>query len=171
MGGREARDRSPVRRPGLALIVLGKDGYALLAKPAEWGIRGYRVLADVWLVGILPVTLYPFLGGKVWCRYWCPLAKLMHLESWAFARLRLSRFKIVANDKCIACNECSRNCQVGIDVMQYALKQEVLDNATSSCIGCGICVSVCPMDTLSFGKAAAASHPALPMYKPGAAAR
>jgi ferredoxin len=40
---------------------------------------------------------------------------------------------------------------VGIDVMSYALKQQVLDNATSSCIGCGICVSVCPMDTLSFG--------------------
>jgi len=35
--------------------------------------------------------------------------------------------------------------------MSYALKQQVLDNATSSCIGCGICVSVCPMDTLSFG--------------------
>jgi ferredoxin len=34
--------------------------------------------------------------------------------------------------------------------MQYALKQETLDNATSSCIGCGICVTVCPMDTLSF---------------------
>ena len=27
----------------------------------------------VWLVGILPVTVYPFMGGKVWCRYWCPL--------------------------------------------------------------------------------------------------
>ena len=54
------------------------------------------------------------------------------------------------NDKCIGCTECSRNCLVGIDVMSYALKQEPLDNATSSCIGCGICVSVCPMDTLSF---------------------
>lgn len=147
----------------VTILVLGKDSYELLIKPAEWGIYGYRVLADVWLVGILPVTLYPFLGGKVWCRYWCPLAKLMHLESWAFTRLRFSRFRIVANDKCIACNECSRNCQVGIDVMQYALKQEPLDNATSSCIGCGICVSVCPMDTLSFGPV---SHPALPMYNP-----
>ena len=36
--------------------------------------------------------------------------------------------------------------------MQYALKQEPLDNATSSCIGCGICVTVCPMDTLSYSK-------------------
>ncbi len=34
--------------------------------------------------------------------------------------------------------------------MGYALKQETLDNANSSCIGCGICVTVCPMDTLSF---------------------
>jgi polyferredoxin len=92
------------------------------------------------------------LGGKVWCRYWCPLAKLMHLQSHLFSKLKWSRFKIVANDKCIGCYECSRNCQVGIDVMSYALKQEVLDNATSSCIGCGICVTVCPMDTLSFGK-------------------
>lgn len=120
-------------------------------RTADWGIYGYRLLIDVWLVGILPVTLYPFLGGKVWCRYWCPLAKMMELGSKAFTRLGWSRFSIVANDSCIVCNECSRNCWVGIDVMQYALKQQTLDNATSSCIGCGVCVTVCPMDTLSFG--------------------
>lgn len=135
----------------VTLFVLVKDTYNAFSGPAELGIRLYRLYADVWLVGILPVTLYPFLGGKVWCRYWCPLAKLMQFQSNFFARMKWSRFKITANDKCIACNECSRNCQVGIDVMSYALKQEVLDNKTSSCIGCGICVSVCPMDTLSFG--------------------
>ncbi len=110
----------------------------------------YHIVADVWLVGILPVTLYPFLGGKVWCRYWCPLAKMMQFQSAFFAKLGWSRFAIVADDKCISCNECSRYCQVGIDVMQYAMKQEKLDNETSSCIGCGICVTVCPMDTLSY---------------------
>ncbi len=132
-------------------MMLLRDSVALFRHPAEMGLSIYHLFADVWLVGILPVTLYPFLGGKVWCRYWCPLAKLMHLMSAGYSKLGISRFKIVANDKCIACTECSRNCQVGIDVMSYALKQEVLDNATSSCIGCGICVSVCPMDTLSFG--------------------
>jgi polyferredoxin len=131
--------------------MLLKDTVGLIRQPTEWGMHLYRIGVDVWLVGILPVTLYPFLGGKVWCRYWCPLAKLMHLFSAVYTRLGISRFRIVANDKCIACNECSRNCQVGIDVMRYALRQEVLDNATSSCIGCGICVTVCPMDTLSFG--------------------
>jgi ferredoxin len=74
----------------------------------------------------------------------------MHLQSQLFTKLKWSRFKILSNDKCIGCNECSRNCQVGIDVMSYALKQDVLDNKTSSCIGCGICVSACPMDVLSF---------------------
>jgi NosR/NirI family transcriptional regulator, nitrous oxide reductase regulator len=143
----------------ITVLVLLKDTYHAIAGTAELGIRLYRIYADVWLVGILPVTLYPFLGGKVWCRYWCPLAKLMHLESHLFAKLKIGKFKIVANDKCIGCYECSRNCQVGIDVMSYSLKQQVLDNSTSSCIGCGICVSVCPMDVLSFGETNGHSAP------------
>ncbi len=135
----------------VTLLMLTSDITGLL-QTTDWSVYLYRILIDVWLVGILPVTLYPFLGGKVWCRYWCPLAKLMQMMSKIFTKLKISRFHIVANDKCIACNECTRNCQVGIDVMQYALKRETLDNGTSSCIGCGICVTVCPMDTLSFSK-------------------
>ena len=155
------KGRSAVKWEWMSLVVLAaaiavtalmllNDVAASLASPARVGMKIYTVAADLWLVGIIPVALYPFLSGKVWCRYWCPLAKLMQLESKLFARLGVSKFHIHANDKCIACNECSRYCQVGIDVMRYALKQEVLDNATSSCIGCGICVTVCPMDTLSF---------------------
>jgi len=132
--------------------MLLRDTYHWLRTPATFGLEAYHLMVDIWLVGILPVTLYPFLGGKVWCRYWCPLAKMMHLFSAAYAKLGISRFAIHANDKCIGCSECTRNCQVGIDVMSYALKQQVLDNSTSSCIGCGICVTVCPMDTLHFEK-------------------
>ncbi len=151
----------------VTVLMLARDTVRLFTAPAEWGIDLYRVMADIWMVGILPVTVYPFLGGKVWCRYWCPLAKLMQVFSKAYTSLGISRFRIVANDKCIACNECSRNCQVGIDVMQYALKQEPLDNGTSSCIGCGICVTVCPMDTLSFSPS---TRSTLPMVEPQAAA-
>ncbi len=131
-------------------VMLVKDLHGIFYDTADFSINFYRILADVWLVGILPVTVYPFLGGKVWCRYWCPLAKLMHIMSKFYSKAGISRFHILSNDKCITCNECSRYCQVGIDVMAYALKQEVLDNETSSCIGCGICVTVCPMDTLYF---------------------
>jgi MinD superfamily P-loop ATPase len=52
---------------------------------------------------------------------------------------------ITVNDEYIACGECTRYCQVGIDVMNFALKQNELTNRNSSCIGCGT------MDVLSFG--------------------
>lgn len=126
--------------------MLLRDTFSFLKGPAKSSVTIYKILVDVWLVGILPVTLYPFLGGKVWCRYWCPLAKLMGIVSGFFGK-----FKITANDKCIGCQECTRNCQVGINVMDFALKQNTLDNTNTSCIGCGICVSACPMDVLTFG--------------------
>ncbi len=128
-------------------LMLLKDVLGMSTKSAEANVYWYKIIVDVWFVGIIPVTLYPFLGGKVWCRYWCPLAKLMDI----FSHRLKGRFKIKANDKCISCHECSRYCQVGIPVMQYAMKQEDFGNFNSSCIGCGICVTVCPMDVLSFG--------------------
>lgn len=134
----------------VTLLVIGTNTYHFLAKPAAMGKDYYHLIADTWLVGIIPVTLYPFFGGKVWCRYWCPLAKMMEYFSAAFTRFKVSRFAIHANDKCIACGECTRNCQVGIDVMSYATMQKELNNANSCCIGCGICVTVCPMDVLYF---------------------
>ncbi|MFN7937215.1 MAG: NAD(P)-binding domain-containing protein [Bryobacteraceae bacterium] len=118
--------------------------------PAAAARDWYGLVVDLWLVGIVPVTLYPFLGGKIWCRYWCPLARMMQVMSSFYTRVGVSRFAIEANEKCIACGECTRYCQVGIDVMQFALKQQRIDNANTSCIGCGICVTVCPMDTLRF---------------------
>jgi NosR/NirI family transcriptional regulator, nitrous oxide reductase regulator len=136
----------------VTLAMVLRDSIGWLGAPATKGLDFYHVAADVWLVGIFPVTLYPFLGGKIWCRYWCPLAKMMELFSHAYAKLGISRYRIESNDKCIACTECSRNCLVGIDVMSFALKQESITNANSSCIGCGVCVTVCPMDVLSFGR-------------------
>lgn len=134
----------------ITVMMLGREAVYFFRQPAQFGVEWYRLIADVWLVGIIPVTLYPFFGGKVWCRYWCPLASMMQVFSKVFTRAKVSRFAIHANDKCIACGECTRYCQVGIDVMRFAMKQEVLNNDNSSCIGCGICVTVCPMDVLSF---------------------
>jgi len=94
---------------------------------------------------VIPVTLYPFFGGKVWCRYWCPLAKWVEFWSKKFGSLGID-----SNEKCITCNECSRYCEVGIDVMSFAKNQERFSNKNTSCIQCGICTTVCPMDVLSF---------------------
>jgi len=111
--------------------------------------KAYAYIVDFWLVAVIPVALYPFFGGKVWCRYWCPLAAWNQvLAAW------YGRLKITSNDKCITCGLCSRHCQVGVDVMAFAKNQEPFDNRNSSCIHCGICIDVCPMDVLEFDDSA-----------------
>jgi NosR/NirI family transcriptional regulator, nitrous oxide reductase regulator len=106
--------------------------------------QAYSYIVDFWLVAVLPIAAYPFFGGKIWCRYWCPLAAYNQLLSSWFGRLQ-----IVSNDKCIRCGQCSKYCQVGVDVMSFAKEGKSFDNRNSSCIHCGICIDVCPVDVLS----------------------
>ncbi len=124
----------------------GTSFLALCEKAYAWGME--------WtLVSFIPIAMYPFFGGKIWCRYWCPTAFYMHVVSKWMTKRRLGFFRIdTVRERCIACNMCSRYCEVGIDVMKFALKGGTVDNVTSSCIGCGICVSVCPTDALHFGE-------------------
>ena len=126
----------------LVLIVV-LTAYRGSGENAWWST--YNYLVDFWLVAVIPITLYPFFGGKVWCRYWCPLAAWNQVLAKWYGRL-----KIASNDKCISCTQCSKHCQVGVDVMAFAKNQEPFDNRNSSCIHCGICIDVCPMDVLSF---------------------
>lgn len=107
--------------------------------------KGYSYVVDFWLVAVIPIALYPFFGGKVWCRYWCPLAAYNQILSRWFGKL-----KIVSDSKCIECTQCSKYCQVGVDVMQYAKNKQPFDNSNTACIHCGICIDVCPMDVLKF---------------------
>ena len=135
---------------GFVIMRVGFGVYAGSGRfnPDGWASRAissYGWISDFWLAAVVPISLYPIAGGKIWCRYWCPLAKWMQLWSKWFGRLR-----IVSNNKCITCGECSRYCQVGIDVMGFAKNQQEFSNKNSSCIHCGICITVCPMDVLSF---------------------
>ena len=138
---------------GAAGFVIARLGFGVYAGSEAFDKHGlaaglidsYGWVTDFWLAAVIPVTLYPFFGGKIWCRYWCPLAKWMQLWSkW------LGRLRIVSDDKCISCGECSRYCQIGIDVMSFAKNGQEFSNKNTSCIHCGICVTVCPMDVLSF---------------------
>jgi len=121
--------------------------FGFLSQAGEASRAWYSYIADFWLVGVIPVTLYPFFGGKVWCRYWCPLAKWMELWSHHLGKLGIN-----SNEKCITCGECSRFCEVGIDVMSFAKNQQRFSNKNTACIHCGICITVCPMSVLSFQK-------------------
>jgi polyferredoxin len=99
----------------------------------------------VLLGGILGVGLYFKFSGRVWCRFACPLAALMHIYA------RFSRFRIIPEKKkCISCNVCTSVCHQGIDVMNFANKG--LPMADPQCVRCSACVQHCPTGVLQFGE-------------------
>jgi len=58
-----------------------------------------------------------------------------------------SRFRITTNGgQCISCGNCSKYCEMGIDVRWYAQRGQNIVRA--SCVGCGICATVCPRGVL-----------------------
>lgn len=115
----------------------------------DWVVFGvqlnYKWLVDVGLAGILGIGLYFWYSGRVWCRFFCPLAALMHIYS------RFSRFRIITDKKkCISCNACTSVCHQGIDVMSFANKG--LPMADPECVRCSACVETCPTGVLEFGQ-------------------
>ncbi|MEK7487083.1 MAG: NAD(P)-binding domain-containing protein [Planctomycetota bacterium] len=100
---------------------------------------------DIALASIIGVGLYGHFGGRVWCRFACPLAALMHLYT------KFSLYRIFADKKrCISCNVCTKVCHMGIDVMNFANKGTPMDDV--ECVRCSACVSSCPTQVLSFGR-------------------
>ncbi|MFN7952062.1 MAG: NAD(P)-binding domain-containing protein [bacterium] len=104
----------------------------------------YYHVVDVFLAGIVGVGCYFWFSGRVWCRFACPLAALMHVYA------RFSRFRIFADKKkCISCNVCTSVCHQGIDVMSFANKGRPMEDP--ECVRCSACVASCPTGVLSFG--------------------
>lgn len=115
------------------------------------GYKGPFGLYNVWvgtlLAGAVAIGLYPFLGQRIWCRYWCPLAFWMNF--WG----RWSRFKISPEPgKCIDCNVCNQYCQMGIDIKSRALKGVPVTLKDTPCVACAECVARCPMEILHLGE-------------------
>jgi len=110
------------------------------------GLSRYYWLVDVGFAGILGVGLYFHFSGRVWCRFGCPLAALMHVYA------RFSSFRIFADKKrCISCNVCTSVCHQGIDIMSFANKGLPMEDP--QCVRCSACVASCPTGVLSFGRA------------------
>ncbi len=104
----------------------------------------YSIIVDIILAGVLGVGVYFFLSGRVWCRFFCPLAALMHIYT------KFSVYRIFSNKKrCISCNICTKVCHMGIDVMNYANKGIPMNDV--ECVRCSACVVHCPMQVLTFG--------------------
>jgi len=135
----------------VTLLILN-DAWAFLASDALYNVKSfaqhwYGLMVDFWLAAVIGVAFYPYLGNRVWCRFFCPLRAYMEILSRKF-----SKIAIKSNEKCIGCGECTRFCQMGIDVQNFAQRQETFHNGNSACIQCGICIQVCPMDVLYLGE-------------------
>jgi len=105
----------------------------------------YKWTVDVFLAGAVGYGFYFWFSGRVWCRFMCPLAALMHIYA------RFSRFRILADKKkCISCNVCTSVCHHGIDIMNFANKG--LPMADPECVRCSACVQSCPTGVLTFGQ-------------------
>ncbi len=105
----------------------------------------YKWLVDVVLGGVIGVGLYFKYSGRVWCRFFCPLAALMHIYT------RFTRYRIFPEKaKCISCNVCTSVCHQGIDVMNFANKGVPMEDP--QCVRCSACVQECPTGVLAFGR-------------------
>ncbi|MGE5278461.1 MAG: NAD(P)-binding domain-containing protein [Acidobacteriota bacterium] len=124
----------------------GKLYGGLLSGWSVFGVElNYYHLVDVFLAGIVGVGMYFWFSGRVWCRFACPLAALMHVYA------RFTRFRIFAEkSKCISCNICTSVCHQGIDIMNFANKG--LPMADPQCVRCSACVQSCPTGVLTFGR-------------------
>ena len=160
--GNSFRHRGPkgdaprkIEKYGFLFVVLAV--IVTCASFAGWNLplQSYNVWVGTFLAGAIAVGLYPFLGQRIWCRMWCPLAFWMNF--WG----RWSKFKISAEKgKCIDCNMCNQYCQMGIDIKSRALQGKPVTLVDTPCVGCAECVMRCPMEILHLGE--------LPSEKQGA---
>jgi NosR/NirI family transcriptional regulator, nitrous oxide reductase regulator len=132
----------------LAVRIVGwilPDGNVIDQVFDPWLKTPYKWFVDVFLAGVIGYGLYFWFSGRVWCRFFCPLAALMHVYA------RFSRFAIVADKKkCISCNVCTSVCHQGIDIMSFANKGAPMRDP--ECVRCSACVERCPTGVLQFGQ-------------------
>jgi thioredoxin reductase/NAD-dependent dihydropyrimidine dehydrogenase PreA subunit len=137
----------------IAVLLLGVRIAGWILPDGNWADRlfdpvfktQYKWIVDVFLAGVIGYGLYFWFSGRVWCRFFCPLAALMHVYA------RFSRFAIVPDKKkCISCNVCTSICHQGIDVMSFANKGTPMQDP--ECVRCSACVHDCPTGVLTFGQ-------------------
>ncbi len=132
-----------------SLLLEGKSADG--GKAAGW-FFSYKWFVDILFGGVIGVGFYFKYSGRVWCRFACPLAALMHIYT------RFTRFRIFADKKkCISCNICTSVCHQGIDVMAFANKGAPMEDP--ECVRCSACVQSCPTGVLSFGRLLADGKP------------
>ena len=108
-------------------------------------LLNWKYAVDVWLAGVLGVAFYFHLSGRVWCRFACPLAALMHVYALIFPLSHFFRQEKMYFLQCLHLGLPS-----GIDIMNFANKGLPMEDP--ECVRCSACVQSCPTGVLSFGR-------------------
>jgi len=106
----------------------------VLAAPAAH-LAGVAWMVVHGLALVLYLGLALNIGGRVFCRFLCPLGAALGL----FNRVALVR--IETNGSCSACHDCQVACPAGLDPADDGFL------AHTGCIRCGRCVSQCSHNT------------------------
>ncbi len=117
--------------PAFCLICPAATLFAIIPWLAVGKIVSFTTWVIVHFIVLLAVTASSLLLGRVWCKYFCPLA-----FSGVFNRLSL--FTLSFNpEKCKRCNLCLLNCPMGI-------KRPEDIGSSPDCVLCMKCVEICP---------------------------
>jgi len=112
-----------------------------------WG--NALAVGQVFVRMIIITTLMAIILGisfnqRTWCMV-CPMGTVAHYV--ANIEVLKRRFNHVTIEKgtCIDCKLCSKNCPMGINVLQHKNQGKVID---ADCLKCNVCVDKCPKKSL-----------------------
>jgi ferredoxin-type protein NapH len=115
---------------------------AVFSADLGWGA------AMVHAIPLLMLMASEWFSRRLWCRALCPLGALYSIIG------RFGLWKIQINSETagqLPCGKCTRNCSMGIDVMESYTMQKQRAILDSECTRCGDCIQACPNEVLSQG--------------------
>lgn len=93
--------------------------------------------------------LFVLVGGKrSFCNYACPMAVMGIIGTKIKNALKYPSLHLEADvDKCTQCKQCSKACEMSLDVHELVKSGNLYD---PDCILCGNCIIACPQDVIDF---------------------
>ena len=131
-------------------VLTAATGYTVFETISPTGIASRALiygpgLALVWVMALLLFEV--FVSRRAWCRYVCPIGLTYGLVGLT-SPLRV-QYKV---DACHHEGDCRKVCLVPhvLDITIKGRAQDTHVDVAADCTRCGLCVDICPTDSLTF---------------------